>query len=114
MIGEGGPGADMAVTRLNSDGSVDTSFATSGKELVDFGGAETARGLAIQADGKLGSREPRTLSAKATWPSRGRTTTSRSWASSKRGAVSVDALSLEGTRGPARTARLAAVRARRR
>ena len=43
----------MVVTRLNSDGSVDTSFATSGKELVDFGGTETARGLAIQPDGKI-------------------------------------------------------------
>jgi hypothetical protein len=32
----------------------------------------------------------------------------------KRGAVSVDALAREGTRGPVRTARLAAVRARRR
>jgi uncharacterized delta-60 repeat protein len=54
VIGEGGPAADMAVTRLNNDGSIDTSFATpSGKELVDFGGTEAARGLAIQPDGKI-------------------------------------------------------------
>jgi uncharacterized delta-60 repeat protein len=53
VSGEGGGGTDMAVTRLNSDGSVDTSFGTSGKELIDFGGTETARGLAIQPDGKL-------------------------------------------------------------
>ena len=53
VIGEGGPGADMAVTRLNSNGSVDTSFGSSGKELINFGGTETARGLALQSDGKI-------------------------------------------------------------
>jgi uncharacterized delta-60 repeat protein len=55
VMGEGGPGADFAVTRLNSDGSIDTSFSpsTSGKELVDFGGTETAASVAIQPDGKI-------------------------------------------------------------
>jgi uncharacterized delta-60 repeat protein len=55
VFGEGGPGADMAVTRLNSDGSIDTSFApsTSGKELIDFGGTEAASSVAIQPDGKI-------------------------------------------------------------
>src|SRR3984957_2742303 len=55
VAGEGGPGGDMAVTRLNSDGSIDTSFSpsTSGKELVDFGGADSAKGVAIQSDGKI-------------------------------------------------------------
>ena len=53
VAGEGGPGSDMAVTRLNSDGSIDTSFATSGKELVDFGGVDSAKGVALQSDGKI-------------------------------------------------------------
>ncbi|HEY1834041.1 MAG TPA: hypothetical protein VGG08_06360 [Solirubrobacteraceae bacterium] len=55
VVGEGGAGHDMAVTRLNSDGSVDTSFSpgTSGKELVDFGGGDSAKGVALQADGKI-------------------------------------------------------------
>jgi uncharacterized delta-60 repeat protein len=53
VIGEGGSTNNMVITRLNSDGSIDKSFASSGEEQVDFGGTETARGLAIQADGKI-------------------------------------------------------------
>jgi uncharacterized delta-60 repeat protein len=53
VIGEGGSTNDMVITRLNSDGSIDKSFASFGEEQVDFGGTETARGLAIQADGKI-------------------------------------------------------------
>ena len=54
VAGQAGNG-DMAVTRLNTDGSVDTSFApaSSGKASVDFGGTDVANGVAVQADGKL-------------------------------------------------------------
>lgn len=53
VIGEGGSVHDMAITRLNSNGTVDTSFGSFGEKLVDFGGTETARGLALQPDGKI-------------------------------------------------------------
>jgi len=45
-----------ALERLNSNGSVDTTFGTSGIQMGPFGGASGAghvRGLAIQANGKL-------------------------------------------------------------
>ncbi|HEY5245932.1 MAG TPA: delta-60 repeat domain-containing protein, partial [Acidimicrobiales bacterium] len=55
VAGQGGPGTDMAVTRLNPDGSIDTSFAplTSGKAFVDFGGTDGANAMALQPDGKI-------------------------------------------------------------
>jgi uncharacterized delta-60 repeat protein len=53
IVGEGGSTHDMAVTRLNSDGSIDKSFGSFGEELINFGGTETARGVAIQVDGKI-------------------------------------------------------------
>jgi uncharacterized delta-60 repeat protein len=53
VIGEGGSVNDMAITRLNSDGSIDTSFGSFGEELVNFGGTEQARSVAIQSDGKI-------------------------------------------------------------
>ncbi len=53
VVGEGGGVNDMVITRLNSNGSIDKSFGTFGEEEVNFGGTETARGLAIQADGKI-------------------------------------------------------------
>jgi uncharacterized delta-60 repeat protein len=53
--GQGGPANDLVVTRLNSDGSVDTSFAPAGagKAFVDFGGTDAANGVAVQPDGKI-------------------------------------------------------------
>jgi uncharacterized delta-60 repeat protein len=55
VVGGGSTGNDMAVTRLNSDGSLDTSFSpdTGDKELVSFGGNDAANAVAIQPDGKL-------------------------------------------------------------
>ena len=45
---------DFAVVRYNSDGSVDNSFSGDGIELTNFGGPdESARGVAIQPDGKI-------------------------------------------------------------
>jgi uncharacterized delta-60 repeat protein len=49
-----GSSYDFAVARLNSDGSLDTSFDTDGKVTTDFFGyTDCANGLAIQADGKI-------------------------------------------------------------
>jgi uncharacterized delta-60 repeat protein len=55
VAGQGGPGSDLVVTRLNPDGSVDTSFAPAGagKAFVDFGGTDAANGVAVQPDGKI-------------------------------------------------------------
>lgn len=48
---------DFAVVRLNTDGSLDTTFSSDGKALVafDYGGMgdDRATGVAIQADGKI-------------------------------------------------------------
>jgi uncharacterized delta-60 repeat protein len=53
VVGDGGSTGNMAITRLNSDGSIDTSFGSFGEEQVNFGGEDQARGVAIQADGKI-------------------------------------------------------------
>lgn len=48
---------DFAVVRLNTDGSLDTTFSTDGKAIVAFdyggGGDDRATGIAIQNDGKI-------------------------------------------------------------
>jgi uncharacterized delta-60 repeat protein/uncharacterized repeat protein (TIGR01451 family) len=44
---------DIALVCYNSDGSLDTSFGSSGKVIADFGREETGSALAIQADGKI-------------------------------------------------------------
>ncbi len=49
---------EMAIARLNSDGSYDTSFGTGGKQTFNLGvlgykGLDGARALAIQSDGKI-------------------------------------------------------------
>jgi uncharacterized delta-60 repeat protein len=53
VVGQGGGGTDMAVTRLNSDGSVDTSFGTAGKARVSYGGNEAANGVIVGSDGSI-------------------------------------------------------------
>lgn len=46
--------ADFAVTRVLLDGSVDESFATDGKLLVDFfGSGDVAEAVVVQADGRI-------------------------------------------------------------
>jgi len=45
---------DFALVRYNTDGSLDTSFGTDGKVTTPLaGGEDEARGVAIQADGKI-------------------------------------------------------------
>jgi uncharacterized delta-60 repeat protein len=53
VAGGGGPGNDMFVLRLNADATADTSFGNNGFTLVDFGGVDDARAIAVQANGKI-------------------------------------------------------------
>jgi uncharacterized delta-60 repeat protein len=46
-------GADMAVARYTSDGSLDASFDGDGMALVEFAGEATARAVVVQRDGKV-------------------------------------------------------------
>jgi uncharacterized delta-60 repeat protein len=52
--GGGGPASSFCVTRLRANGVLDTTFGSTGKRRVDFGGAsESAHGAALQADGRI-------------------------------------------------------------
>ncbi|MEU9173928.1 calcium-binding protein [Streptomyces sp. NPDC048420] len=53
LAGGGGQGGDFAVQRYNPDGSLDGGFGTGGTATADFGGGDSARGVALQADGKI-------------------------------------------------------------
>jgi uncharacterized delta-60 repeat protein len=55
VVGSGPPSAsaDITVTRLNADGSLDASFGGSGTAAVDFGGLDIGRAVALQPDGKI-------------------------------------------------------------
>ena len=44
---------DFAVSRLNPDGTADTTFGGNGHQLYDFGGKDFATAVAVQADGKI-------------------------------------------------------------
>jgi uncharacterized delta-60 repeat protein len=44
---------DFAVIRVSEDGTLDKSFGTAGKEVVDLGGSDTAQAIALQPDGKI-------------------------------------------------------------
>ncbi len=44
---------DMAVTRLNPDGSPDTSFDGDGTSRADFGSYDSGYAAALQPDGKI-------------------------------------------------------------
>jgi uncharacterized delta-60 repeat protein len=44
---------DFCLTRHNTNGSVDTRFASFGKASTDFGFESSIQGLALQADGKI-------------------------------------------------------------
>lgn len=53
-FGSNGSNDDFALTRLLSDGSLDTSFGSGGRALLPVGNAlDQARSVALQADGKL-------------------------------------------------------------
>lgn len=45
--------SDMALLRFNPDGSIDSSFGTSGLVTTDFGGADRAYAVLVQPDGKI-------------------------------------------------------------
>lgn len=50
----GSSGGDFALTRYNTDGSLDTGFDGDGKVVTDFGKVDDrAYGVAIQGDGKI-------------------------------------------------------------
>ena len=44
---------DFALARLNSNGSLDTTFGTGGKVVTNLGGNDEVFGVALQADGKI-------------------------------------------------------------
>jgi uncharacterized delta-60 repeat protein/uncharacterized repeat protein (TIGR02543 family) len=44
---------DLALARLNPDGSLDTSFGQGGKVESDFGGYESINTITLQTDGKI-------------------------------------------------------------
>lgn len=44
---------DLAVARLNANGSVDTSFGAGGKSTFNFGGQDLGRAAALQPDGAI-------------------------------------------------------------
>jgi uncharacterized delta-60 repeat protein len=43
----------FALARLNVNGSLDTTFNTTGKQITSFGASETPRGMVLQTDGKI-------------------------------------------------------------
>ena len=51
--GAGIAGPDFALARYNPNGSLDTSFSGDGKQTTDFGGNDSASGVAIQANGRI-------------------------------------------------------------
>ncbi len=51
---ENGSDSDFALVRFNTNGSLDTSFNTTGKVTTNInGGQDQARGMALQSDGKI-------------------------------------------------------------
>jgi uncharacterized delta-60 repeat protein len=64
----GNPGEeDFALARFNANGTIDTTFGTSGQVRTDLGGGDTVRNVTLQADGKIlvagWSDEPGTTAA---------------------------------------------------
>jgi uncharacterized delta-60 repeat protein len=53
VVGSTGDGSDMAVARFLPSGALDPGFSADGRMTVDFGEKETARAVALQADGKI-------------------------------------------------------------
>ena len=50
---DNGPDHDIAIVRLNRDGSFDTTFHEDGLTTVDFGSHDYGYDVAVQADGKI-------------------------------------------------------------
>ncbi|MFN8442691.1 MAG: hypothetical protein U0175_18090 [Caldilineaceae bacterium] len=54
LVGTGtANGGDFLVIRYNSDGSLDTTFSSDGKDIVDLGGYEQGNAVVYQANGKV-------------------------------------------------------------
>lgn len=55
IVAVGSSGSDIAVIRLNADGTLDNTFATGGKYTLDINNAssESAWDVALQSDGKI-------------------------------------------------------------
>lgn len=53
LVAAGTSGGNLALTRYNPDGSLDSGFGEGGRVFTDCGGADTAFALRVQADGKL-------------------------------------------------------------
>jgi uncharacterized delta-60 repeat protein len=49
----GATGNDFALTRYNSNGTLDPSFSADGRKRTNFGGDDLANGVAIQANGRI-------------------------------------------------------------
>jgi uncharacterized delta-60 repeat protein len=48
-----GSNTDVLILRLNNDGTPDTTFGTNGARVFDSGNNDAARGVVVQADGKI-------------------------------------------------------------
>ena len=54
VAGGGAAASSFCVVRLRTNGTLDTTFGSGGKQVIDFGGEdESAFGAALQADGKI-------------------------------------------------------------
>ena len=53
VVGRGRATEDFQVTRLNANGSPDTSFSSDGQVQINLGGTERANDVALQPDGKI-------------------------------------------------------------
>ena len=52
-VGDAFDGSAFALARYNPNGTLDTSFSGDGRQTTNFGGGGAARGVALQADGKI-------------------------------------------------------------
>ncbi len=62
----GATGNDFALTRYNANGSLDTSFAGGGRKRTNFGGSDSANGVALQGDARSSRSEP--VTGISRWP----------------------------------------------
>jgi uncharacterized delta-60 repeat protein len=53
IVAAGQGTGNFALARYNLNGSLDPTFSGDGKQTTDFGGSDTANGVAVQADGKI-------------------------------------------------------------
>ncbi|WP_327745230.1 calcium-binding protein [Streptomyces europaeiscabiei] len=52
IVAGGTAGGDFALARFHVNGTLDTGFGTNGRTTTDFGGGDSAYGLALQPDGR--------------------------------------------------------------